>query len=135
MLAATLGGILTTWDTFLPCFLWIFVGAPFVEKLRGNKALAAALSAITAAIVGVVLNLAIWFALHVLFRETRRATWGAWGLDLPVPGSVAIPSVVLTLAALVAIFRFRIGAMWVLAGCAAAGIVYWSVATWMGRSL
>ena len=70
MLAGTLGGLLATWVTFTPCFLWIFLGAPFIEVLRGNKALNGALSAITAAVVGVILNLAIWFALHTLFRET-----------------------------------------------------------------
>ena len=70
MLAGTLGGLLATWVTFTPCFLWIFLGAPFIETLRGNKALAGALSAITAAVVGVILNLSIWFALHTVFRET-----------------------------------------------------------------
>ncbi len=71
MLAGTLGGLLATWVTFIPCFLWIFLGAPFIERMRGNKALAGALSAITAAVVGVVLNLAIWFAIHTVFREVR----------------------------------------------------------------
>src|SRR5215207_8667235 len=71
MLAGTLGGLLATWVTFIPCFLWIFLGAPFIEVMRGNKALAGALSAITAAVVGVVLNLAIWFAIHTVFREVR----------------------------------------------------------------
>ena len=70
MLAGTLGGLLATWVTFTPCFLWIFLGAPFVETLRGNKGLAGALTAITAAVVGVILNLSIWFALHTVFRET-----------------------------------------------------------------
>src|SRR5262249_22124102 len=70
MMAGTLGGLLATWVTFTPCFLWIFLGAPFVETLRGNKAINAALSAITAAVVGVVFNLAIWFAIHSVFRET-----------------------------------------------------------------
>ena len=64
MLAGTLGGLLATWVTFTPCFLWIFLGAPFIETLRGNKGLAGALTAITAAVVGVILNLSIWFALH-----------------------------------------------------------------------
>ena len=68
MLAGTLGGLLATWVTFMPCFLWIFLGAPFVETLRGNKGLAGALGAITAAVVGVILNLSIWFALHTVFR-------------------------------------------------------------------
>ncbi|MEO7932388.1 MAG: chromate transporter, partial [Chthoniobacterales bacterium] len=67
LLAATLGAIITTWTTFLPCFLWIFLGAPHIEQLRGNQKLTAALSAITAAVVGVILNLAVWFGAHVLF--------------------------------------------------------------------
>ena len=70
MLAATLGGLLATWVTFIPCFLWIFLGAPYIETLRGNKGLAGALTAITAAVVGVILNLSIWFGLHTLFRQT-----------------------------------------------------------------
>ena len=75
LLAATLGGLLTTWVTFVPCFLWIFFGAPFVEALRANKALGAALGAITAAVVGVILNLAVWFALHVLFAKLVPVTF------------------------------------------------------------
>src|SRR4051812_31090793 len=71
LLAGTLGGLLTTWVTFAPCFLWIFVGAPYIERLRGNPALAGALSAITAAVVGVILNLAVWFALHTVFGQVQ----------------------------------------------------------------
>src|SRR6185437_15328524 len=71
MLAGTLGGLLATWVTFTPCFLWIFLGAPFIEVLRGNRALNGALSTITAAVVGVILNLAIWFGVHALFRQVR----------------------------------------------------------------
>jgi chromate transporter len=70
--AATLGALLTTWTTFVPCFLWIFLGAPHIERLRGNARLTAALSAVTAAVVGVILNLAMWFALHVFFPEPRN---------------------------------------------------------------
>ena len=83
LLAGVLGAALTTWVTFVPCFLWIFLGAPYVERLRRNRALSAALSAITAAVVGVVLNLAIWFGLHVVFargrhgRDLRPAALGA----------------------------------------------------------
>ena len=77
MLAGALGGVLTTWVTFVPCFMWIFPGAPFVETLRSNKALSAALAAITAAVVGVILNLAVWFALHTLFAQLRTVT--SWG--------------------------------------------------------
>jgi chromate transporter len=73
LLAGTLGALLTTWVTFLPCFLWIFLGAPFVERMRGNVALSSAMGAITAAVVGVILNLAIWFALHTIFLKCQRS--------------------------------------------------------------
>lgn len=123
LMAATLGGLLTTWVTFVPCFLWIFLGAPFIERLRDNAVLTAALTAITAAVVGVILNLAVWFGLHVVFDEVRTIT--AYGLDLDVPvwSTVNLAAAALVLAALVAVFRFRMGAVTVLAVCAAAGIV------------
>jgi chromate transporter len=88
MLAGTLGGLLATWVTFTPCFLWIFLGAPFIEKLRGNARLNAALSAITAAVVGVVLNLAIWFAIHCIFRQTVPVRTFPFAFDAPVLASV-----------------------------------------------
>ena len=75
--AATLGALITTWTTFVPCFLFIFLGAPHIEQLRGNKNLTATLSAVTAAIVGVVLNLAVWFGLHVLFPGKNTVDWFA----------------------------------------------------------
>jgi chromate transporter len=124
LLAATLGGLLTTWVTFAPCFLWIFVGAPFVEALRGNKALAAALGAITAAVVGVILNLAVWFALHVLFAKQVPVRVLGAGFDVPVLSSVDVATLVLALASAVAIFRFKLGMIPVLLGSAVAGIVY-----------
>ena len=77
LLAATLGALITTWTTFVPCFLWIFLGAPYVEKLRGNESLTSALSTVTAAVVGVILNLAVWFGLHVIFPATGRVDWFA----------------------------------------------------------
>ncbi len=125
LVAGTLGGILTTWVTFVPCFLWIFLGAPFIERLRGNASLSAALATVTAAIVGVILNLALWFALHSLFRETVRVARGPLAFDLPIPASVNLPALLLTAAALTAIFRFKVGAMPVLALCALAGVGYW----------
>jgi chromate transporter len=79
--AATLGAVITTWTTFVPCFLWIFVGAPHIEQLRGNVKLTAALSAVTAAVVGVILNLAVWFGMHVLFPEGRGFDWFAAGIS------------------------------------------------------
>ncbi|MCL4189302.1 MAG: chromate efflux transporter [Rhodobacteraceae bacterium] len=127
LMAATLGGLLTTWVTFVPCFLWIFLGAPFIERLRDNAVLTAALTAITAAVVGVILNLAVWFGLHVVFDEVRTVT--AYGLDLDVPvwSTVNLAAAALVLAALVAVFRFRLGAVTVLAGCALAGVALASV--------
>jgi chromate transporter len=80
LLAATLGSLITTWVTFTPCFLWVFVGAPYIERLRGNTRLSAALSAITAAVVGVILNLAIWFAMHVFFPRAGVVDWFALAL-------------------------------------------------------
>jgi len=124
--AGVLGGLLTTWVTFTPCFLWIFLGAPFVEALRGARALNAALAAITAAVVGVVLNLAIWFSLHVLFRDVREVEAGPLALDLPTLASVNWASLLLALAAAVAAFRFKVGVIPLLAGCAATGVVLYT---------
>ncbi|WFU37917.1 chromate efflux transporter [Bradyrhizobium sp. CB82] len=122
MLAGTLGGLLATWVTFTPCFLWIFLGAPYVELLRGNNGLAGALSAITAAVVGVILNLSIWFALHTLFRETVPVHAFPLSFDMPVLASVDIAALVLSIAAATAIFRFKLGMLTVLAGSCAAGV-------------
>ncbi|WP_456622211.1 MULTISPECIES: chromate efflux transporter [unclassified Bradyrhizobium] len=122
MLAATLGGLLATWVTFTPCFLWIFVGAPYIERLRGNIGLAGALSAITAAVVGVILNLSIWFALHTLFRETAPVHAFPFAFDRPVLTSVDVPALLLSIAAATAIFRFKLGMLTVLAGSCAAGV-------------
>lgn len=124
MLAATLGAVLTTWVTFVPCFLWIFLGAPFIERLRGNVALTGALSAITAAVVGVILNLAIWFALHVLFQTVNKSNVLGMTLDVPVLASADWAAIVLTGAAALALFRFSVSTGWVLAGAALAGLLY-----------
>jgi chromate transporter len=125
LLAGTLGGILATWVTFTPCFLWIFLGAPYIEALRGNKALSAALGAITAAVVGVVLNLAVWFALHVLFAKLDA--WRGFGMTIEVPvlASANIPSLVLTLGAMLAVFRFKINMIAVLGACSMLGLAYY----------
>ena len=121
LLAGTLGGLLTTWVTFVPCFLWIFVGAPYVERLRRNRALAAALAAVTAAVVGVILNLALWFTLHFLFVRTVEA--GPLRTSLPDPTSLDPAAFALSVAAMVAVFLFRVGIGWVLAGSALAGLL------------
>ena len=120
LFAGVLGGLLTTWVTFVPCFLWVFVGGPFMERLRANRTLSAALGAITAAVFGVVLNLAFWFAVHVLFSETRTVTGFGLDMEVPVPGSVAA---VLAVAALVAVFALRLSLFVVLGGAAAAGLL------------
>ncbi len=122
MLAGTLGGLLATWCTFVPCFLWIGLGAPFIERLRGNKPLNGALSAITAAVVGVILNLAVWFALHVIFAEQQMLRWGPLHFELPVAASVNIWALLLTIAAVFSVFRLKIGMIPILAGCALIGV-------------
>jgi chromate transporter len=122
MLAGTLGGLLATWVTFTPCFLWIFLGAPYVETLRGNKGLAGALGAITAAVVGVILNLSIWFALHTVFRQTTPFRSFGLSFDLPVWSSLDWPALLLAIAAATAIFRLNLGMLTVLAGSCAAGV-------------
>ncbi len=109
MLAGALGAVLTLWVTFAPCFLWIFLGAPYVEALRGNRALAAALAAITAAVVGVMLNLAIWFALHVIFRTVGEKQWHGLRLWMPDLASLDPGALLLAAGAFVAVFGFRLG--------------------------
>ncbi|MGZ3278392.1 MAG: chromate efflux transporter [Caulobacteraceae bacterium] len=123
LLAGVLGGMLTTWVTFTPCFLWIFFGAPFVESLRQAKALNGALTAITAAVVGVILNLAVWFGLHVLFRETTPVHDLGLKFDLPALRSVDWAALILTGGAAFAIFRLKLGVIPVLLGCSAAGVL------------
>jgi len=124
LVAATFGAILTTWVTFLPCFLWIFAGAPFIERLRGNRALSAALSAITAAVVGVILNLAVWFGIHTLFEQVREVPFAAGTIDLPVLTSVNWPALALAVGAILAMFRFKAGMLPVLGVCSVLGAAY-----------
>jgi len=120
--AATLGAILTTWVTFTPCFLWIFAGAPFVERLRGAGAVSSALGAITAAVVGVILNLAVWFGIHTLFRSVHRIGFAGLGFDVPVLASLNIPALLLAAGAAVAVFRFKAGMIPTLAATSAIGV-------------
>lgn len=127
MLAATLGGLLATWVTFIPSFLWIFLGAPFIEALRGNKALNGALSAITAAVVGVVLNLAVWFAIHTMFRDVDPVRVFPLAFDAPRLTSVNPWALAFSGAAVVAIFRFKVGMIPTLVGCSGAGLLLFLV--------
>lgn len=121
--AGTLAALLVTWVTFAPCFLWVFLGAPYIEALRGARALGAALSAVTAAVVGVILNLAVWFGLHVAFRQTIPVRSYGISVDLPIPTSLDLPSAAIAAAAALALFRFKAGIIPTLLGAAVAGVV------------
>jgi chromate transporter len=123
LLGGTLGGCVAAWATFMPCFLWIFLAAPHVERLRRVAALSAALQAVTAAGVGVILSLATWFATHALFTDVRRASAGPFALDIPVPASLDPVALAIAAAAAVALLRFRVPLLAVLAACAAVGLV------------
>ena len=107
--AATLGALITTWSTFLPCFLFVFLGAPHVETLRERPAVASTLTAITAAVVGVILNLAIWFALHAL---------------IPAPGTFDWFVAIVAVGAWIAMERFKVGIIPLLVTCALAGVLW-----------
>ena len=119
-----MGATLTVWVTFTPCFLWILAGAPYVEALRGNRALSGALAAITAAVVGVIGNLAVWFALHVIFTQVKENRLGSLYLTIPDPASLDPVSLVLALAAAVAMLRFHMGMLPTLAACGTVGVMW-----------
>jgi chromate transporter len=121
--AGILGSIVTTWVTFVPCFLWIFLGAPYIEYLRGNKALSTALSGITAAVVGVVLNLAVWFSIHTLFAVVDEIRFAGIRLLVPEWGTLDLASLLIAAAAFLAIFRFKVSMLLTLVGSAVTGLV------------
>jgi chromate transporter len=115
--SASLGAFLTTWATFVPCFLWIFLGAPHIEQLRGQVRVNAALTAVTAAVVGVVLNLAVWFG---------------WQAFVPAGGRVDWVAVAFCAAAFVALHRFKLGVVTVVAGAGLLGLAsLWFPAGWV----
>jgi chromate transporter len=123
--AGILGSAVTTWATFAPCFLWIFLGAPYIEALRGNRALSSALTGITAAVVGVILNLAVWFALHTLFGRVDEIHRLGVRLLVPDWGTLDPAALVLAVFAFLALFRWKIGMLKTLAASAVAGLVWW----------
>jgi chromate transporter len=129
MLAGTLGALVTTWVTFAPCFLWIFLGAPYIEALRGNRLLATALTGITAAVVGVILNLAIWFGLRVMFADLVEVTLPFTGRVLQLPAIISFDPLAsaITIGAFLAITVFRVGMIRVLATSACLGLATGSV--------
>ncbi|MBA4001433.1 chromate transporter, partial [Brevundimonas sp.] len=128
LLAGIIGAGLATWMTFAPCFLWIFALAPWIERLEHARRLQAALSGVTAAVVGVIANLGLWFALHVLFDQTRRVQAGPLDMTLPVLAGFQPLALTLAAVATVALIRFRLGIMTVLAGAVAAGMALQAVA-------
>ena len=122
LLAGVLGAALTVWVTFTPCFLWIFLGAPYIELTRKNERLKAALSGVTAAVVGVILNLSVWFGLHTIFSKVD--TWqGPLGLQLPLPAWHTLDpwALLLSAAAVLAMIRFKLGVGSILVSCAILG--------------
>ena len=123
LLAGTLGAILTAWVTFVPCFLWIFLGAPHVERLRAHVGLSGTLSAITAAVVGVIANLAVWFALHFLFARSIPVTLRFGHFELPEAGSLQPVSLALTALAILVLFGLRRGLPTTLAVCVLGGAI------------
>ena len=124
-LAGLLGGSLAMWTTFVPSFLWIFLGGPYVETLIDNKTLNAALSAITAAVVGVILNLAVWLSLHTVFGQVDVVHAGVLAVNVPVFSTISWPALALSVAAVIAMFRFKLGMFPTLLGCSGAGVAYY----------
>jgi chromate transporter len=124
MLAGLVGATTTVWVTFAPCFLWIFLGAPYIESLRGHRALSAALSAITAAVVGVILNLSLWFGLHLVFPGIAERHVGPLRLFVPDIARLDVAALVLSALAMLALFRFKLGMPKTLAGSALLGAAW-----------
>ena len=108
LLSASVGAFITTWTTFMPCFLWIFLGAPYIEQLRGNEKLTTALSAVTAAVVGVILNLAVWFGMHVIF---------------PAPATLDAVAAMLALVTFIGLIRWKWDVIPVVFGASLAGLL------------
>ena len=105
--AGIVGSSLVVWVTFVPCFLFVFLGAPYVERLRTNRSLSAAMSAVSAAVVGVIANLSVYFSLHTLFDDTTRIDNGILHMTLPAWDSVNVRALVLTAFACVLVFRYK----------------------------
>jgi chromate transporter len=121
--AGVLASLLTTWVTFVPCFLFIFLGAPYVERLRGNATLSAAMTGITAAVVGVIANLGVYFATHTLFDASRDVALGPFTVELPVLGTLDPVAVVVALLAAFLLLRAGWSVLRTLGVCAALGLV------------
>jgi chromate transporter len=114
----------TVWATFAPCFLWIFLGAPYIERLRGNRSLNGALSAVTAAVVGVILNLSVTFGIVTLFDSVRNGELLNVTFPLPDVTSIDLFAVVLAGAGFIALWKYRVNVLWVIGLSALAGLAY-----------
>lgn len=123
-IAAVLGACLTTWVTFVPSFAFIFVGAPYMESLRQHAGLNAALSCVTAAVVGVILNLSVWFATHTLFGRVDARSYGPVHVDVPAWSTLEPVALILAAASMLAMLRFKVGMAWTLAASALLGVAY-----------
>jgi len=118
-----LAAALTLWVTFIPCFIWIFAGAPYLDRITSMPRLRGSLAAITASVVGVILNLSLWFALHVFFDTVTLSQWGPVSLWLPSLASINLATIGLTAAAAVLLFRFHISVPLLLILAAAASVL------------
>jgi chromate transporter len=127
--AAVLASLLTVWVTFVPSILFVVLGAPYVERLRSNQNLSASLAGITAAVVGVIANLALYFALHTLFSQTKQHSWGPITTGLPVPATVIWSGVVITALGFLLVFPLRWTVLRSLGACALAGIAWQALVT------
>jgi chromate transporter len=121
--AGIAGALVTAWATFVPSFVWIFLGAPSVERLRGNRRLSSGLAAITASVVGVIANLGLVFAVSVLFEETTTVPFLGHDLTVPVAGSLDPLALAVAAASFVAVWRLRANVVWIVLG---AGVVGWA---------
>jgi chromate transporter len=117
-----LASLLVTWVTFVPSFLFVLLGAPYMERLRGNRSLSAALTGITAAVVGVIANLGVYFAVHTLFSDTVDVDGGPLSLELPVVTTLRPVPLVIALVAAVLLFRVKWSVLRTLGVCAALGL-------------
>jgi chromate transporter len=126
LLAGLFGSLITVWVTYCPCFLWILTGAPYIEYLRGHIGLTTALSAITAAVVGVIMNLAVWFSIHTLFAQVRETDYGPIHLGVPVWSSLDPAALIISVAAMVAMLHYKVGLFATLGASGIAGtLIFW----------
>ena len=121
--AGVIGATLVVWVTFVPCFLFVFLGAPHIEGLRHNIKLTAALAGITAAVVGVIANLSVFFSIHTLFSDTGSIDWGPAHITVPVWSTVSYQALIVTAFAFLLVFRFKLSVLRVLGNCAVVGTV------------